>query len=97
MRETAAKNVQYLHRLTHWPHGYEPARRVADCLSSDGFRRASDGAVHGWYQDVSEAQSAAWRAADGELGEWIDRRADALEDGEALPLTSDGSIADVCR
>ena len=91
VRETAAKNVEHMARLERWPDGYEPARRRFEHERlRDGFRRLSDGAVQG-------AQESAWAAVDAVLTPWMDRRHEALDDGEALPLERDGSIADVCR
>lgn len=99
VHETTRKNVEYLYRLAHWPEGYEPCRRKDTPFTSrDGFRRLSDGAVQGWYNGIEDAREGAWSDSDGPQ-QFTDQRADALDPGEALPLplTRDGSIADVCR
>jgi hypothetical protein len=96
VHEAAAANVEYLRRQRHWPDGYEPAKRAREGETCrQGFRRLSDGAVHGFYRTIPEALEAAWTDSDGEMAEFRDYRECALENGEALPLA--GTIADVCR
>jgi hypothetical protein len=96
VHETAAKNIEFHRRAANWPSGYEPAKRAREGETCrQGFRRLSDGAVHGWYRTIPEALEAAWTDSDGKLAEFRDYRECALENGEALPLA--GTIADVCR